>query len=126
MIRRPPRSTRTDTLFPYTTLFRSSASRPAPDAGEESDALVLDRFLPYRLSVLANTVSRAIARLYADRFGITIPEWRVLGTLRDFGSTHSAHIRPRTAMGKVQVRQGTPRRVDGRLGRRRTAGGRGH
>src|SRR3546814_10057437 len=25
MIRRPPRSTRTDTLFPYTTLFRSSA-----------------------------------------------------------------------------------------------------
>src|SRR3546814_8173098 len=26
MIRRPPRSTRTDTLFPYTTLFRSSAS----------------------------------------------------------------------------------------------------
>src|SRR3546814_1287617 len=27
MIRRPPRSTRTDTLFPYTTLFRSSRSR---------------------------------------------------------------------------------------------------
>src|SRR3546814_10034017 len=29
MIRRPPRSTRTDTLFPYTTLFRSKASAPA-------------------------------------------------------------------------------------------------
>src|SRR3546814_3566787 len=28
MIRRPPRSTRTDTLFPYTTLFRSRARRP--------------------------------------------------------------------------------------------------
>src|SRR3546814_16517312 len=28
MIRRPPRSTRTDTLFPYTTLFRSETSRP--------------------------------------------------------------------------------------------------
>src|SRR3546814_4422535 len=28
MIRRPPRSTRTDTLFPYTTLFRSRKSRP--------------------------------------------------------------------------------------------------
>src|SRR3546814_6969453 len=28
MIRRPPRSTRTDTLFPYTTLFRSQAARP--------------------------------------------------------------------------------------------------
>src|SRR3546814_4471994 len=30
MIRRPPRSTRTDTLFPYTTLFRSRPSRVAP------------------------------------------------------------------------------------------------
>src|SRR3546814_12289264 len=29
MIRRPPRSTRTDTLFPYTTLFRSGRSPPA-------------------------------------------------------------------------------------------------
>src|SRR3546814_11862759 len=29
MIRRPPRSTRTDTLFPYTTLFRSARSRHA-------------------------------------------------------------------------------------------------
>src|SRR3546814_5477963 len=30
MIRRPPRSTRTDTLFPYTTLFRSDSGRPQP------------------------------------------------------------------------------------------------
>src|SRR3546814_3323119 len=30
MIRRPPRSTRTDTLFPYTTLFRSSSPAPRP------------------------------------------------------------------------------------------------
>src|SRR3546814_959852 len=30
MIRRPPRSTRTDTLFPYTTLFRSSRRSPPP------------------------------------------------------------------------------------------------
>src|SRR3546814_3160088 len=31
MIRRPPRSTRTDTLFPYTTLFRSRSGRVRPD-----------------------------------------------------------------------------------------------
>src|SRR3546814_17039269 len=35
MIRRPPRSTLTDTLFPYTTLFRSSA--PARDTGARTD-----------------------------------------------------------------------------------------
>src|SRR3546814_7785401 len=34
MRRRPPRSTRTDTLFPYTTLFRSRAGIPAPLQGE--------------------------------------------------------------------------------------------
>src|SRR3546814_3193918 len=33
MIRRPPRSTRTDTLFPYTTLFRSSRPRCAARRG---------------------------------------------------------------------------------------------
>src|SRR3546814_10700242 len=33
MIRRPPRSTRTDTLFPYTTLFRST--RPAPRSRQD-------------------------------------------------------------------------------------------
>src|SRR3546814_1914458 len=32
MLRRPPRSTRTDTLFPYTTLFRSQAFGPGPRA----------------------------------------------------------------------------------------------
>src|SRR3546814_17325421 len=34
MIRRPPRSTRTDTLFPYTTLFRSAARRRRGPVGE--------------------------------------------------------------------------------------------
>src|SRR3546814_11428664 len=35
MIRRPPRSTRTDTLFPYTTLFRSEEDRCRQEEGEE-------------------------------------------------------------------------------------------
>src|SRR3546814_16428857 len=40
MIRRPPRSTRTDTLFPYTTLFRSiESARAAEDAGEDAGAV---------------------------------------------------------------------------------------
>src|SRR3546814_7604184 len=34
MVRRPPRSTRTDTLFPYTTLFRSFRPAPATDRGQ--------------------------------------------------------------------------------------------
>src|SRR3546814_16932725 len=34
MLRRPPRSTRTDTLFPYTTLFRSPQRRPRPRSSQ--------------------------------------------------------------------------------------------
>src|SRR3546814_15439851 len=37
MIRRPPRSTRTDTLFPYTTLFRTPASCPPPRSASAHD-----------------------------------------------------------------------------------------
>src|SRR3546814_8978598 len=48
MIRRPPRSTRTDTLFPYTTLFRSSGQRRPPRlsgavVGGEGSAFFADR-----------------------------------------------------------------------------------
>src|SRR3546814_20634385 len=38
MIRRPPRATRTDTLFPYTTLFRSHAHRAPAKAGAQDHA----------------------------------------------------------------------------------------
>src|SRR3546814_3661280 len=38
MIRRPPRSTRTDTLFPYTTLFRSAEPQPANQAADADQA----------------------------------------------------------------------------------------
>lgn len=76
-----------------------------PDAPHSppSDALMLDRFLPYRLAVLANTVSKGIARLYADRFGITIAEWRILAILGAFGAATASEIQGRSAMDKVQV-----------------------
>src|SRR3546814_6330858 len=45
MIRRPPRSTRTDTLFPYTTLFRSAERDPAL-------AEVFDELVPFGLGGL--------------------------------------------------------------------------
>src|SRR3546814_13228092 len=43
MKRRPPRSTRTDTLFPYTTLFRSKPRRTDPKAGRAAAPAVSDR-----------------------------------------------------------------------------------
>src|SRR3546814_9286530 len=63
MIRRPPRSTRTDTLFPYTTLFRS---RPVALAAITSCTNTSD---PRQL-IAAGLVARK-----ARAFGLTVPGW---------------------------------------------------
>lgn len=66
-------------------------------------ALQLDSFLPYRLSVLSNTVSTAIAGAYQERFGLSIPEWRVLCILAMTPDLSAAEVAHRTAMDKVAV-----------------------
>jgi DNA-binding MarR family transcriptional regulator len=65
--------------------------------------LDLDSFVPYRLSVLSNRVSSAIAREYSERFGLTIPEWRIMAVLGQMPGLSSRAVAERTAMDKVQV-----------------------
>ena len=65
--------------------------------------LQLENFLPYRLSVLSNVVSSAIAAGYQRRFGLSIPEWRVLATLAIHPELSAAEVAGRTAMDKVAV-----------------------
>jgi len=65
--------------------------------------LELDRFLPYRLSVLSNIVSTAISGAYEKRFGLTIPEWRVMAVLAMTPDLSAAEVAQRTAMDKVAV-----------------------
>jgi DNA-binding MarR family transcriptional regulator len=65
--------------------------------------LELERFLPYRLSVLANTMSTALAGAYAERFQLSIPEWRVLAVLARAPGLSAAQVAERTAMDKVAV-----------------------
>src|SRR3546814_529634 len=64
MIRLPPRSTRTDTLFPYTTLFRSPDDA-ARHARELLDGLIDRIAAPLRLPELATQLSEACQRLPA-------------------------------------------------------------
>jgi DNA-binding MarR family transcriptional regulator len=66
-------------------------------------ALELDRFLPYRVSVLANTTSATLAAVYAERFALTIPEWRVVAVLGQEPGLSAAEVAARTAMDKVAV-----------------------
>lgn len=65
--------------------------------------LTLATFLPYRLSVVAASVSDGLARIYGERFGIGIPEWRVLATIGEFRSVTAKAIGAHAQMSKVKV-----------------------
>ena len=68
-----------------------------------TNALVLDRFLPYRLSITSNLVSDRIARAYESLFGLTIPEWRLIAVVAEGEAITQAGIGERTRMDKVTV-----------------------
>jgi DNA-binding MarR family transcriptional regulator len=63
----------------------------------------LEDFLPYRLSVAANCVSRLFARRYSEAFGLSIPEWRVLAIVGRFDTLSPSAVGEWTAMDKVKV-----------------------
>ncbi|MGQ0741347.1 MAG: MarR family winged helix-turn-helix transcriptional regulator [Alphaproteobacteria bacterium] len=65
--------------------------------------LELESFVPFRLSVLSNRISSAIAQQYTERFGLTMPEWRVMAVLGAAPGLSARDIAERTGMDKVQV-----------------------
>jgi len=66
-------------------------------------ALDLDSFLPYRLDILADAVSRALSRLYKDRYGLAVPEWRVLAHLGQYAPITAKAIAAHSRMHKTKV-----------------------
>lgn len=84
--------------------FKSVNMKPGNGAAKNTNSqFVLEQFLPYRLSILSNTVSNTIAREYRELFGLSIPEWRVMAVLGHFGPTSAGGVAERTAMDKVTV-----------------------
>jgi DNA-binding MarR family transcriptional regulator len=79
---------------------------------------VLERFVPYRLSILSNRVSRAIAARYAKTFNLSIPEWRIIAVLGRRPGLTAKEIAEATEMDKVAVsravaRLSASRRIEG-------------
>jgi DNA-binding MarR family transcriptional regulator len=60
-------------------------------------------FLPYQLSVASNAVSSLISERYRKRFGLKIPEWRVMAVLGDSGRLTQRALTAATVMDKVAV-----------------------
>mgnify|MGYP003577152403 FL=1 len=80
--------------------------------------LDLEHFLPYRLSVLSNRVSGTIARIYTERFQLSVTEWRVMAVLGRYPGLSANEVAQRTAMDKVAVSRAVARLLDaGRLDR---------
>jgi DNA-binding MarR family transcriptional regulator len=91
----------------------------------QRNRLQLDAFLPFRLSVLSNIVSNAIAAQYARRFRLSIPEWRVVAVLALRPGLSAAEVAARTAMDKVAVSRAVASLLHaGRLERRVASGDR--
>jgi DNA-binding MarR family transcriptional regulator len=65
--------------------------------------LDLDAFLPYRLAVTAHNVSRGLWRVYERRFGLSIPEWRVIAHLGRQGPLGAGVLALRASMDKPKV-----------------------
>jgi DNA-binding MarR family transcriptional regulator len=76
-------------------------------AGQASDGadapLKLEMFLPYQLNVVSSLTSQALSRVYARRYKIGVPEWRVLVTLGQYGSMTGKAIGAHTHMHKTKV-----------------------
>ncbi len=74
-----------------------------PPRNPDEDALDLETFFPYQITVLTRQVSNSLAKTYVDRFGITIPEWRVMAALGRYPNATASHVVRHTGLDKVQV-----------------------
>lgn len=91
--------------------------RPAPATAEHAP-LQLEHFLPYRLSILSNTISQTIADDYQSRHDISMTEWRVMAVLARYEGLSAREVAERTAMDKVAVSRALARLVEaGRVDR---------
>ncbi|MBL4801168.1 MAG: winged helix-turn-helix transcriptional regulator [Emcibacter sp.] len=69
----------------------------------KNNDLILESFLPYRLSYLSNLISRELAGLYSEKFDISPHEWRILANLTRYPNISAAEVGEKVAMDKVAV-----------------------
>jgi DNA-binding MarR family transcriptional regulator len=73
------------------------------DQLKRPDTLVLADFVPFRLNRLADAVSVNLSDIYRDRFGLEVPEWRVLVTVGQRRACTAQHVVASTRMHKTRV-----------------------
>jgi len=86
--------------------------------------LKLADFMPYRLSIASNAVSERVAAVYQARFGLKVPEWRVLAVVAERGRATQAALVDSTQMDKMTVSRAATALVERGLLARTRAGDR--
>ncbi len=81
----------------------------------------LERFLPYRLAVLAQRVSRDFSAIYRERFGLSVAEWRVLAHLSAAGSVSVREIHLHADLEKSKASRAAARLEEAGLIEKRAA-----
>jgi DNA-binding MarR family transcriptional regulator len=89
--------------LPVSKSLQSKTSAAHGPPALTSPLIKLESFLPYRLSVLANVTSSAIAAAYEERFGLTIPEWRVIAVLMRHPGLSAREVAAKSRMDAVAV-----------------------
>ena len=79
---------------------------------QSNPALRLSEYLPYRLAITSNRVSRMVASAYRARFGLSIWEWRTLAILGEGRSITAQDLADMAAMDKVAVSRAVKALVD--------------
>jgi len=82
--------------------------------------LTLERYLPYRLSILSNRISTLVANAYASRFGLSINEWRIMAILGEYPGVSAEEVCQRTQMEKSIVSRAISRLLQRQLIDRQT------
>ena len=95
------------------------APKPAVEEPTEAQEFALETFVPYRLSLLSNTISEGIATAYRDVHGLSLTEWRVVAILGRFPDLTATDIMARGAMDKVPVSRAVAKLEERRLVRRK-------
>jgi DNA-binding MarR family transcriptional regulator len=70
---------------------------------QRPDTLLLERFVPFRLNRLADAFSVNLSEVYRDRFGLEIPEWRILVTVGGREACSAQFVAASTRMHKTRV-----------------------
>ena len=96
----------------FTTIRGLVRSSQTQRKGGVLAEFVLEDFLPYQLAVLANRVSDGFSQLYRQKFGISVPEWRVVAHLSQAEKVSIREVYKQVEMDKSKASRAAARLVE--------------